>query len=308
MPKALSRKPEPYQHEWRPGLPYDDIYTGWAYPPKDYAKWERARLPVGEALRREVRQEEVSTWYWEIWNEANIGYWKGTLRGVPGASRLRRRRRAARAARGPRGRSRHGGLGPEVPPALPRAQPSARRHAARLRLLPRQGLTHVRGRPRPDGNRRPARDDRPGLQDDRVVPGAEADADRDRRVRPRRLRRLPGAAARLSQRHDVLELHGRELRARARPGAAARRQPRGRAHVGVRVRGPALLRGLPRPGHQRHPAAGAERLPHVLEDGRAAGGGAELRRGPARHDPRATACAGHPTSRPSRASSRTGSR
>ena len=28
MPKALSRTPEPYQHEWRPGLPYDDIYTG----------------------------------------------------------------------------------------------------------------------------------------------------------------------------------------------------------------------------------------------------------------------------------------
>src|SRR3970040_1902919 len=39
MPRALSPRPEPYQHEWRPGLPYGDIYTGWAYPPKDYAKW-----------------------------------------------------------------------------------------------------------------------------------------------------------------------------------------------------------------------------------------------------------------------------
>jgi xylan 1,4-beta-xylosidase len=39
MPKPLSTKPEPYQHEWRPGLPYDDVYTGWAYPPRDYAKW-----------------------------------------------------------------------------------------------------------------------------------------------------------------------------------------------------------------------------------------------------------------------------
>ena len=35
MPKALSTKPEPYQHQWRPGLPYDDVYTGWAYPPRD---------------------------------------------------------------------------------------------------------------------------------------------------------------------------------------------------------------------------------------------------------------------------------
>jgi xylan 1,4-beta-xylosidase len=35
MPQALSIRPEPYQHEWRPGLPYNEIYTGWSYPPKD---------------------------------------------------------------------------------------------------------------------------------------------------------------------------------------------------------------------------------------------------------------------------------
>src|SRR3954470_5187013 len=39
MPQAMSTNPEPYQHEWRPGLRYDAITTGWAYPPKDYAKW-----------------------------------------------------------------------------------------------------------------------------------------------------------------------------------------------------------------------------------------------------------------------------
>jgi xylan 1,4-beta-xylosidase len=39
MPKALSVHPEPYQHEWRPGLSYGKIGTGWAYPPKDYEKW-----------------------------------------------------------------------------------------------------------------------------------------------------------------------------------------------------------------------------------------------------------------------------
>ncbi|PYQ05039.1 MAG: beta-xylosidase, partial [Acidobacteria bacterium] len=39
MPQALSAKPEPYQHEWRPGLPYNKVYTGWAHPPKDYGKW-----------------------------------------------------------------------------------------------------------------------------------------------------------------------------------------------------------------------------------------------------------------------------
>src|SRR4051812_37663471 len=39
MPKSLSTKPEPYQHEWRPGQAYSEIATGWSYPPKDYAKW-----------------------------------------------------------------------------------------------------------------------------------------------------------------------------------------------------------------------------------------------------------------------------
>ena len=39
MPQALSSRPEPYQHQWRPGLPYEEIYTGWAYPPKDYRRW-----------------------------------------------------------------------------------------------------------------------------------------------------------------------------------------------------------------------------------------------------------------------------
>src|SRR5947207_1550065 len=39
MPKDLSTKPEPYQHRWSPTAKYDEIFTGWAYPPKDYKKW-----------------------------------------------------------------------------------------------------------------------------------------------------------------------------------------------------------------------------------------------------------------------------
>src|SRR5690349_12135729 len=30
MPKALSTKPEPYQHNWAAGVQYSQIYTGWA--------------------------------------------------------------------------------------------------------------------------------------------------------------------------------------------------------------------------------------------------------------------------------------
>lgn len=78
MPEALSIKPQPYKHNWQPGNQYNDIYLGWAYPPKDYAKWaELIRQWVLHSVERYGR-EEVLTWYWELWNEPDIGYWKGT--------------------------------------------------------------------------------------------------------------------------------------------------------------------------------------------------------------------------------------
>ena len=79
MPKALSTKPEPYQHEWTPGLPYDEIYTGWAYPPKDYDEVGRAGLPVGEALRRTIRpRRKWRRGTGRRGTRPNIGYWRGT--------------------------------------------------------------------------------------------------------------------------------------------------------------------------------------------------------------------------------------
>jgi xylan 1,4-beta-xylosidase len=78
MPEALSSKPVPYRHYWKPGAAYEDIYTGWAYPPNDYEKW--AELVYQWVLHSVDRygKEEVETWYWELWNEPNIGYWQGT--------------------------------------------------------------------------------------------------------------------------------------------------------------------------------------------------------------------------------------
>lgn len=78
MPEALSSKPEPYRHYWKPGAAYEDIYTGWAYPPKDYEKWaELVYQWVTHCVER-YGKEEVESWYWELWNEPNIGYWQGT--------------------------------------------------------------------------------------------------------------------------------------------------------------------------------------------------------------------------------------
>jgi xylan 1,4-beta-xylosidase len=78
MPKELSIKPEPYQHKWKPGDRYDTIYTGWAYPPKDHGKWAELVHQWAKHCAVKYGRAEVESWYWQVWNEANIGYWKGT--------------------------------------------------------------------------------------------------------------------------------------------------------------------------------------------------------------------------------------
>ena len=78
MPEALSTKPQPYRHDWAPGVDYARIYTGWTYPPKDYARWGQL---VYEWVRHSVERygmTEVESWWWEVWNEPDIGYWQGT--------------------------------------------------------------------------------------------------------------------------------------------------------------------------------------------------------------------------------------
>ncbi len=78
MPQALSVKPEPYRHHWTPKAKYDEIYTGWAYPPKDYAKWEELVYQWARHCVEKYGEQEVLHWYWQTWNEPNIGYWRGT--------------------------------------------------------------------------------------------------------------------------------------------------------------------------------------------------------------------------------------
>jgi len=78
MPKVLSSKTDPYQPTLIPGDANRQYSIGWSYPPKDYAKW-------GELVYQWVRhcvekygREQVSSWYWEVWNEPDISYWHGT--------------------------------------------------------------------------------------------------------------------------------------------------------------------------------------------------------------------------------------
>ena len=74
MPQALSTHPEPYHHNF----PQGTVYTGWAYPPKDYQKWSELVFQFARHLRERYGDAEVKTWLWEVWNEPDIEYWKGT--------------------------------------------------------------------------------------------------------------------------------------------------------------------------------------------------------------------------------------
>ena len=78
MPEALSTKPQPYSHNWRPDRPYGEIFTGWRYPPKDYKKWEELVYQWVKHSVDRYGKKEVESWYWELWNEPDIGYWGGT--------------------------------------------------------------------------------------------------------------------------------------------------------------------------------------------------------------------------------------
>ncbi len=96
MPEALSTHPEPYRHTFPDG----PISTGWAYPPKDYKKWADLVSHFAKHLRERYGDADVNTWLWEVWNEPDIDYWRGTpeeffklydysadalLRAIPGA-------------------------------------------------------------------------------------------------------------------------------------------------------------------------------------------------------------------------------
>ena len=62
MPQAMSVKPEPYKHAWTPAAKYDEIYTGWAYPPKDYAKWGDLVYQWAKHCVEKCGKAEVETW------------------------------------------------------------------------------------------------------------------------------------------------------------------------------------------------------------------------------------------------------
>ena len=224
MPQALSSKPEPYQHAWTPGGEVRRDLHRLGLSAEGLHEVGRAGLPVGEALRREVRQGRGRDVVLGGLERAQHRLLARHARGVPQALRLRHRRRPARAADGARRRPRHrpGGAGGHVPARLPRARaarhelsPPARsaRRSTSSPSTPRARRRFVDGHVRMGiANQLANIDEASSII--ASFPELKTEADRHRRVRSRRLRRLPRGHRSIGYRNgdDVFELHGRGLR------------------------------------------------------------------------------------------------
>ncbi len=74
MSEALSSKPQPYVRNW----PNQPEGRGWAQPPADYAAWAELIFHWVQHEVQRYGKAEVEQWSWELWNEPDIFYWRGT--------------------------------------------------------------------------------------------------------------------------------------------------------------------------------------------------------------------------------------
>jgi xylan 1,4-beta-xylosidase len=79
MPEALSIKPESDSFQMTPTREKVYHYTGWNYPPKSYEKFAELVYQWVKHCIDRYGKKEVESWYWELWNEPDISYWKGTM-------------------------------------------------------------------------------------------------------------------------------------------------------------------------------------------------------------------------------------
>ncbi len=67
MPKKLASE------QIKQGFGYQPVVA----PPKDYAKWDELIRKFAEHLVARYGIDEVSQWYFEVWNEPNLDFWGG---------------------------------------------------------------------------------------------------------------------------------------------------------------------------------------------------------------------------------------
>lgn len=79
MPQALSVHPQDYTPpKVLQGKPQQSVGGGAFYPPRDYGKWQALIEAWVEHCVERYGREQVLAWYWELWNEPDIAYWRGS--------------------------------------------------------------------------------------------------------------------------------------------------------------------------------------------------------------------------------------
>ena len=287
MPQALSSAPPsvPYKHSWRPGFNYNLISGGWAYPPRDYERWSELcyqltrhlvqRYGEAEVLRLVVRDLERAEWPRVL---------EGERRRVLQAARLRGRRRAPRAAARARRRAAHRRPRRRLHGRFSRSHHHREElrhrragHAHRFPRVSRQGCSRSSStvmsawasgrtwRPSTPGFRMIAA--RPQLAGKPIIIG-ESDPEGCAACQGPRFGYRNGTmyssytAASFARKHELRR--------------APQGEPAGRADLGFRIRGPAVLRRLPPARQQWHRHAGAQRVSHVQPHAGPAGARGEL--------------------------------
>jgi xylan 1,4-beta-xylosidase len=67
-----------FRFEGSPSL-YSEYEAGWwSYPPKDYDRFAGLVAALVEHTLERYGADEVQHWLWELWNEPDITYWRGT--------------------------------------------------------------------------------------------------------------------------------------------------------------------------------------------------------------------------------------
>ncbi|MGW7685591.1 GH39 family glycosyl hydrolase [Kribbella sp. NPDC054772] len=67
-----------FPYEGSPSL-YSEYEAGWwSYPPKDFRKFAGLVTSLAEHALERYGEDEVQHWLWELWNEPDITYWRGT--------------------------------------------------------------------------------------------------------------------------------------------------------------------------------------------------------------------------------------
>jgi xylan 1,4-beta-xylosidase len=79
-PRALVPDDAGQRFAFQPGSPtqYSEYEAGWwSFPPKSLTRWAELVSATAEHAARRYGRARVADWYWEVWNEPDIGYWRG---------------------------------------------------------------------------------------------------------------------------------------------------------------------------------------------------------------------------------------